>query len=494
MMRRTSMWMLSRSRSHISLSARIPKQNVLGGLALGRRWFASLDDIPSIELSLPALSPTMETGTINQWKKKVGDLVEAGDVVADIQTDKATVDFECQDEGYVAAFLIGEGEEYPVGTPVAILVENKEDIEKAQEIAKTLKADATATSASDSPTSAPAAASESAGVSGQGGGSALPSAAILMERHRIDPTSVKASGPKGNILKGDVLKALESGNFKILPESKSLDATPTQPQAQAQAVKPEVKSAAVPASSGSGSDTKGRGYTDIPLTNMRKVIASRLTESKQNVPHAMTTITCSLNNILALRKGIKDQGNKPPSLNDFVIKAAALALTSVPEANCTWDDKKQSSVLQSNVDISVAVATPDGLITPIIKSADHKRLGQISTTMKDLAVRAKDKKLLPEEFMGGSFTISNLGMFGISQFVAVINPPQACILAVGGGEDKMVDPNVLDLDSMPNPADLSKATVMSVTLSSDERCVDQAIGSRLLQSFRGYMENPMSML
>jgi len=191
---------------------------------------------------------------------------------------------------------------------------------------------------------------------------------------------------------------------------------------------------------------------------------------------------------------MKEREQKPPSLNDFVIRASALALRDVPEANCTWDEKSKQSVIQGDVDISVAVATPDGLITPIIKSADHKRLGEISNTMKDLALRARDKKLLPEEFQGGTFTISNLGMFGIGQFCAVINPPQACILAVGGGQDMMVEKSPTSLDDYLEPGDLVKSSVMTVTLSSDERSVDQSTCSRFLAAFKGYMEDPMSML
>jgi len=226
---------------------------------------------------------------------------------------------------------------------------------------------------------------------------------------------------------------------------------------------------------------------------MRKVIASRLTQSKQEVPHAYSSISCSLDNILALRKAMKAQDKKPPSLNDFVIKASALALREVPEANCIWDEKAATPILMDDVDVSVAVATPDGLITPIIKAAHHLRLNEISTTMKDLAGRARDKKLLPEEFQGGTFTISNLGMFGITEFSAVINPPQACILAVGGGSEQMVAP-ASAVDDYVEPEAMVKTTMMTVRLSSDERCVDQAVASRFLAAFRAFMEDPLSML
>lgn len=455
-----------------------------------------------LELPLPALSPTMEVGTINSWKKSVGDKVEAGDVVADIQTDKAVVDFECQDEGYLAAILVKEGQEHQVGTTVAIMVEDEQDINQAIEYAKTLGKGGEAAAAT------PSAAAETAPATGAGAASdytssnvltLLPSTAALLHRNDIDPASVKPTGPKGHILKGDVLNALETGAFRTMSHQDQPQAMPTPANATANATD-DVKQAAAPAApeatpttpskaAGAGAARDPSRVVDIPLTNMRKIIASRLTESKQTVPHATSSIKLTLDNILSLRSSMKAQEKKPPSLNDFVIKAAALALRDVPEANCTFDASSGSAELQKDVDISVAVATPDGLITPIIKQANQLRLSEISSTMKDLASRAKDKTLLPDEFQGGSFTISNLGMFGISQFVAVINPPQACILAVGGGQDIMQqEGNTNDVDT------LEKKSGMTVTLSSDARCVDQFHASRFLAAFQKYMQDPVTML
>jgi len=462
-------------------------------LLRGVRGFSSLEDLSSVEIQLPALSPTMEVGVINSWKKKVGEKIEAGDVIADIQTDKAVVDFECQDEGFLAAILVPEGEEHPVGTLVAIVVEEEEDLQKAIDLAKALPASDGA--AAPPPASSVADTTPSAPSGGEGASSyavkpLLPSVAILLERHHIDPSSVKPTGPKGNILKGDVLSALSSGDFREDAAVAHAEA----PTAQAASVTETKEMITEAKMGGEAVRAGGRGYTDIPLTNMRKVIASRLTQSKKEVPHAYAAVRCSLDSILALRKMMKAQDKKPPSLNDFVIKASALALKDVPEANITWDEKSQRGNVQDAVDISIAVATPDGLITPIIKDANQKRLAEISSTMKDLATRAREKALLPEEFQGGTFTISNLGMFGIDHFSAVINPPQACILAVGGSADVMVEKKSYALDEYAEPGDLVKSSTMTVTLSSDERSVDQATCGRFLDAFRAYMEDPITML
>lgn len=477
---------------HESIQPSVSLRFAFLNAASSSRRFSTVDDIAMVELPLPALSPTMETGVISSWKKQVGDFVEAGDVIADIQTDKAVVDFECQDEGYLAAILIPEGEEHPVGVPVAIMVEEKEDIEKAQKLASQVQKPRAETVAPVADTPAPSAAPAQANYETLDVKPLLPAPGILMERHNIDPSSVKPSGPKGHILKGDVLEALKTGNFRTLDTKSQVAGSATSAPSAITSEVPAAKEAAPehPPQHTDGKDR--RTYKDIPLTPMRKIIASRLTESKQTVPHAYASIDCKLDSVLALRKDLKAKDVKPPSLNDFVIRASALALTDVPEANCTWDSSSQSAIQSKSVDISVAVATPDGLITPIIKAAHHKRLSEISATMKDLAGRARNKQLLPEEFQGGSFTISNLGMFGTSNFCAVINPPQACILAVGGGVQKTVaDANT---ESQLTPEEVPTHTMMTVTLSSDERCVDQACVSKLLAAFRGYLEEPTSML
>lgn len=454
------------------------------GARLARGFCAvSSADFPVIELTLPALSPTMDSGAISEWTVKEGDAVEAGSVVAQIQTDKAVVDFEIQDDGFLAAITAEVGKEYPVGQPVAYIVEEEGDIPKAQALAKQISdtaqsgggAAAPVAEAATAPTSTT---STSTASSAPRQDALLPATAALVRRYEIDPSSIPATGPKGHLLKGDVLKALASGNFKkaaAAPSKQTATATPAQTQAEQPAPAPRGR--------------RRRGvpsFEDKPLTTMRKVIASRLTESKQTVPHAYATARCDTRNLLALRGKIKASSGSAPSLNDFVIKAVALALRDVPEANSVWSSAANAPTQVESVDISVAVATDDGLITPIVTGADQRSLGGISSCVRDLAGRAREKKLLPEEFQGGSFTISNLGMFGIDQFVAVINPPQACILAVGGGKAQTVPGD--------SPGSITTADTMRVTLSSDERCVDQATGARFLAAFQGYIEDPSTML
>ena len=434
-----------------------------------------------IEILMPALSPTMTEGNLAKWLKREGDEVAAGDVIAEIETDKATMEVEAVDEGKLGKILVSEGTEgVAVNAPIALLLEDGED-------ASALENAGTSSSSGDVPTSAPAKAESTAGSKTH----AVPSVADVPvqqvkangvprtgERVFVSPLAkrmaanegldlqlIDGSGPHGRIVKADIERALRQGVDKSAP----------MPADQAPSVPPTLAATPVP---------PGADVEELPLSNMRKVIARRLTEAKQTIPHFYLTVDCELDGLLNLRKQLngREGADYKLSVNDFVIKAAALALKKVPMANVSWGGDK---LLKYNtVDISVAVAIPDGLITPIIREADKKGLGQISEEMKDLATRAKDGKLKPEEYQGGGFSISNLGMFGVKEFSAVINPPQACILAVGAG----VRQPVIKGD------DIVVSTVMSCTLSVDHRAVDGALGAQLLQAFKGYIQEPLAMM
>lgn len=420
-----------------------------------------------IEIKMPALSPTMTEGNLAKWLKQEGDEVTSGDVIAEIETDKATMEVEAVDEGRIGRILVEEGSEgVAVNATIALLLEEGEDAGalatfKAGTAPK--EAQAAKTQAAAPVKSAPVKANgQTAPVAAGERIFASPLAKRIAKQEGLDLAAISGSGPHGRIVKADIEKALASGTGK----APAAAAAPTAP----------VTGLAAPAGSAAP--------VEIPLSNMRKVIARRLTESKQTVPHFYLTIDCELDALLALRKQLngRDGADYKLSVNDFVIKASALALKKVPMANVSFGGDK---LLQyQSIDISIAVAIPDGLITPIIRHADQKGLGQISTEMKDLAARAKDGKLKPEEFQGGSFSISNLGMFGVKEFSAVINPPQACILAVGAGTQQPV---------IKDDAVVS-ATVMSCTLSVDHRAVDGALGAQLLQAFKGYIEDPLAML
>ncbi len=430
----------------------------------------------SIEIKMPALSPTMETGTLGKWNVKVGDEVRSGDVIAEIETDKATMEVEAVDEGVIAVIAIEAGSEnVPVGAVIAVLAEEGED---AATITAPSASPATPAPAAPAPrapqaseaaptpvaASAPApAASTPAPVVGQSRGErvfATPLARRIAHDAGLDIASVTGSGPYGRILRHDVETALASGS--------SL-------------------------SSGSGQQTGAmtgvmaavQGASElVPNSQMRKTIAARLQQSKQEAPHFYLTVDCEIDVLLAARKSMNElapDGVKI-SVNDLVIRAAAMALMKVPEANASWEG--DNTRLFSHADISMAVAIDGGLITPVIWAAEQKGLAEISAVSRDLATRARDGKLDPSEYTGGSFTISNLGMFGVREFAAVINPPQGAILAVGAGEQR---PVVKD-------GALAVATVMTVTLSADHRAVDGAVGARWLQAFKGFVENPVTML
>ncbi|MBH1992672.1 MAG: pyruvate dehydrogenase complex dihydrolipoamide acetyltransferase [Sphingomonadaceae bacterium] len=433
-------------------------------------------------IQMPALSPTMEEGTLAKWLVKEGDTVASGDLLAEIETDKATMEFEAVDEGVVAKILIAEGSEgVKVGTVIAIIAEEGEDVAtaaagggKAETApAPAPKADpAPAKAEAAAPAAAPKAdatpASSPAPKSGDGRVKASPLARRLAEVKGIDLAALSGTGPNGRIVKGDLDGAKEG---VAAPAAKAAAAVPA-------AVAP------APAAASAAQDF-GIPHDVVKLSGMRKTIARRLTESKQQVPHIYLTVDIQLDKLLKLRgelnAGLASRKIKL-SVNDLLIKALGVALAQVPECNVQFAGDQMLQFKRA--DISVAVSIPGGLITPIVKDAGNQGVAAISNAMKDLASRAKDGKLKPEEYQGGTASLSNMGMFGIKQFEAVINPPQAMIMAIGAGEKR---PFVVD-DS------LQIATVMSATGSFDHRAIDGADGARLMKAFRELVENPIAML
>ena len=423
-----------------------------------------------IEILMPALSPTMEEGTLSKWLVKEGDTVSSGDLLAEIETDKATMEFEAVDEGVIGKIMVAEGTEgVKVNAVIAVLLE---DGESAGDISASAATPATAPAplaeaaapAVVAPTPAPAAPAAKDGNRVF----ASPLARRIAVDKGVDLTTMSGSGPRGRIVKADVEGA------SAAPAVVSA-AAPT--------------AAAMPTSASADAVAKmyaDREYTEIPLNGMRKTIAARLTEAKQTVPHFYLRRDINLDALLSFRGELNKQlaaRDVKLSINDFIIKACALALQSVPDANAVWAGDRVFNLKPS--DVAVAVAIEGGLFTPVLKDAEVKSLSVLSAEMKDLATRAKDRKLAPHEYQGGSFAISNLGMFGIDNFDAVINPPHGAILAVGAGKKKaIVGPD----------GDLMVATVMSVTLSVDHRVIDGALGALLLNAIVDNLENPMGML
>lgn len=464
-----------------------------------------------IEIKMPALSPTMEEGTLAKWLVKPGDEIRSGDIMAEIETDKATMEFEAVDEGTLVSIAVEEGtENVSVGTVIAVLAEEGED------------ADADAAAAAPTPAPAPAAPPSNDGPA------ATPTARKLAEASGIDLNTITGTGPNGKITKDDVEAAggtsapapapspapapaaapaasgdriIASPLAKRIAEQKGIDlSTITGSGPNGRIVKADVEDAkpgaapaaaasapapaAAPTPSVSPADG-GAPYEEVKLNNVRKVIARRLTEAKQNIPHIYLTVDVRLDPLLKLRSQLNaslEADGVKLSVNDLIIKALARALQREPQCNVSF----QGDVMHqySRQDISVAVAAPSGLITPIITDAGNKGLAQISTEMKELAGKARDGKLQPHEYQGGTASLSNLGMFGTKQFDAVINPPQAMILAVGAGEQR---PFVVD-------GALQVATVMSVTGSFDHRAIDGVDGAKLLDQFRSLIENPMGLV
>ena len=463
--------------------------------------FLSKNRQASQVVTMPALSPTMTSGKIAKWTKKAGDKVTPGETIGEVETDKASVDFVFQDEGFIAKFLVKEGaEDVPVGSPVCIVVDEASEIAAAQAApsptSTTISASPKAVASVSTTSAVGAVETVSSHHEPLDNSKVLPSARMLMDNHGLAISAVKqGTGRGGRITKGDVLVHLGK-----LPAS-ALQSTTTETHTPAIAAQTSiVSSISTPSlvssssSSSSSSSVSGRSYTDTKPSQVRKVIATRLTESKAGIPHQYALMDCKIDAMMALRAQLKSAGITV-SVNDMIIKAAARALRDVPEANCFYDSKSDSVKQHpnGNVDISVAVSTDGGLITPIVKNADTLGLLSISEKVKELAGRARLNKLKPEEFIGGSFTVSNLGMFGIDYFSAVINPPQACILAVGKGEKKVVLPSIKSFDDIKPGAPVpptSTATIMTVQLSSDARVVDPAIAGQFLQVFKTYIENP----
>ena len=436
----------------------------------------------SINVLMPALSPTMTEGKLAKWMKAEGDAVKPGDVLCEIETDKATMEVEAVDEGRLAKILVAAGTEgVAVNTPIAVLAEEGEDV-KAAPKAAAAPAPAPAAKA-EAPKPAPAAAAPTPAPSAPRGGEgerlfASPLARRMAEQSGLDLKALAGSGPNGRIVKADVEAALSGGKARPAAAAPVAAAPAAAAPAPAKAAGPGARQLA---------DALGMTYRQEPLSGMRKVIAQRLTESKQTVPHFYLTMDCEIDALLKVRAELnaKLEAQKSAtkiSVNDFVIRAVALALKKVPAANASYDPS--GILFYEHADVSVAVATPGGLITPIVKAAEGKGLAAIANEMKDLAARARDGKLKPEEYQGGTFSISNLGMFGVKQFEAVINPPQGCILAIGAGEQRPV----------VKAGALAIATVMCVTLSVDHRVVDGADGAEFLAAFKKLIEDPLTML
>ena len=428
------------------------------------------------EVLMPALSPTMEEGTLAKWLVKEGDEVKSGDILAEIETDKATMEFEAVDEGIVGKILIAEGTAgVKVNTPIAVLVEEGESADAAPAAKPAAKAEAAAPAKADAaPAAAASAPAPAAPKSGGKRVIASPLARRLAKEQGIDIATLTGTGPHGRIVKADVEAAAKGGAAKPA-------AAPAAPPAPAAAAMPAGPSASTVAKM-----YEGRDYEEVALDGMRKTIAARLTEAKQTIPHFYLRRDVRLDNLMKFRSQLNAQletrGVKL-SVNDFIIKACALALQDVPDANAVWAGDRVLKLKPS--DVAVAVAIEGGLFTPVLKDAEKKTLSALSAEMKDLAARARNRKLAPHEYQGGSFAISNLGMFGIDNFDAVINPPHGAILAVGAGVKKPV---------VKADGEIGVATVMSMTLSVDHRVIDGALGAEVLKAIVDYLENPMAML
>ncbi len=429
------------------------------------------------EILMPALSPTMEEGTLAKWLVKEGDTVSSGDLLAEIETDKATMEFEAVEEGTVGKILIPEGTEgVKVNTAIAVLLE---DGESADDIGATPTAapaaapaaaagnEAAAPAAPEAPAPAPAAPAKADG----GRIFASPLARRIAAQKGLDLAQISGSGPHGRIVKADV---------------ESATAAPAAAPAPAAAAAQTAAAPAGPSADAVAKMYEGREYEEIKLDGMRKTIAARLSEAKQTIPHFYLRRDIKLDALLKFRsqlnKQLEGRGVKL-SVNDFIIKAVANALQQVPECNAVWAGDRVLQLKPS--DVAVAVAIEGGLFTPVLQDADTKSLSALSTEMKDLAGRARERKLAPHEYQGGTFAVSNLGMFGIDNFDAIVNPPHAGILAVGTGLKKPI---------VGDDGELTVATVMSVTMSVDHRVIDGALGAQLLQAIVGNLENPMVML
>jgi pyruvate dehydrogenase E2 component (dihydrolipoamide acetyltransferase) len=439
-----------------------------------------------INILMPALSPTMEKGNLAKWLKKEGDAVKSGDIIAEIETDKATMEVEAVDEGTIAKIVVPEGTaDVPVNQVIAVLAGEGEDVKSAaagagkaapaaakpqaapaqKEQAPTPKAEAPKPAATPAAAPAPQPSSSGARVF------ASPLAKRLAKEAGIDISGVQGSGPHGRVIQRDV-EGAKCGKGTKLAAAAGAPAAPSMSDAQVRALFEEGN------------------YEVVPHDGMRRTIAQRLTQSMQTIPHFYLTMDCNIGKLLAAREDInaaapKNKEGKPAyklSVNDFVLKALALALQRIPDANVSWTEG--AMLKHKHSDIGVAVAIPNGLITPIIRKAESKSLSTISNEMRDFAARARARKLKPNEYQGGTSAVSNLGMYGIKDFTAVINPPHATILAVGAGEERAIVKN----------GKIEAAHIMSVTLSCDHRAVDGALGAELIGAFKTLIENPVMMV
>ncbi|XP_057692426.1 pyruvate dehydrogenase protein X component, mitochondrial [Corythoichthys intestinalis] len=481
----------------MAASLRLGRQGILFGLKLSnlnkslwstqslqenaRHFFQSpwVSGVAPLNVQMPALSPTMEEGNIVKWLKKEGEAVAAGDALCEIETDKAVVTMESNDDGILAKILVEEGSRnVRLGTLIAVMVEEGQDWTQAEIPSQTAPpptipetVDTAAPPAAPSPPSPPKTVPiEVLRLS--------PAARHILDTHGVDPKLATPTGPRGLITKEDALNLL-----KKTPVPKATAPPPPSPALTPAAIasplgsRPNIPPLSVPGKPGAPGT-----FTELPASNVRRVIAQRLTQSKTTIPHAYASIDCDMAAVMKLRKDLaKDQIKV--SVNDFIIKAAAVTLQELPDVNVSWSDNGPQAL--DSIHISIAVATDKGLITPIIRDAANKGVQEISVNAKALAQKARDGKLLPEEYQGGSFSISNLGMFGISGFSAVINPPQACILAVGTSRAQ--------LSLCEDNQTLGTRHLMTVTLSSDGRLVDDELASRFLEKFRANLEEPHRM-
>uniref|UniRef100_A0A7S2XXU4 Dihydrolipoamide acetyltransferase component of pyruvate dehydrogenase complex n=1 Tax=Fibrocapsa japonica TaxID=94617 RepID=A0A7S2XXU4_9STRA len=458
-------------------------------------------------IAMPALSPTMESGTVAKWLVQEGGEFGPGDALCEVETDKATVAFEVQEDGVLAKILVEEGKEVKVGEMVALAVEDADQFAAFQKAGPEALANIDLSGGASASSAAVEDASPQAG-SGAGSGSSaspsflMPAARFMAESMGLDASGLAGTGRGGRVTKGDVVEALEAG-IKLPPLAKPAHTTSPAAAAAGEvpaAPAPAAAAAAAPATvttpaSSSTVDLpplqeSSSPFEDIPANNIKKVTAKRLTESKATVPHYYVSTEVEIDAALKLRKDMAKEHEVKFSVNDLVIRSAALALRDNAEVNAKWNGSEV--VPEETVDISIAVATPNGLITPIVTNADKKGLTDISGNVRDLATRARDNKLAPEEFMGGTFTISNLGMFGISEFSAVINLPQAAIMAVGTGARKVVpSPRVEGQEEIPPPR---VATMMTATLSCDRRVINEAAAGKFMNSFKHYLSQPEVLL
>ena len=425
----------------------------------------------SVNILMPALSPTMEEGTLARWLVKEGDRISSGDLIAEIETDKATMEFEAVDEGIVGKLLVSEGSEgVKVNSPIAIILDDGEQLEASETTNLTVQEEPKTNITEEAIVQVEQISTNISKTSSKRI-FATPLAKRLAKEKGLNLESISGSGPHGRIVKNDILSFSVSSPNKVQENFTSTKAKPV-----------------VNHGSNSSIETlyADREFKEIPLNGMRKTVASRLTEAKQNVPHFYLRKEIIIDELLIVRSRMNEHlanTNSKLSINDFIIKACALALQAVPAANSVWAGDKILQLKPS--DIAIAVAVEDGLFTPVIRDAEAKSLSKLSKEMKELAEKARSKKLMPNEYQGGSFSISNLGMFGIDNFDAVINPPHGAILAVGAGLKKPI----VNEDNT-----IAVSNVMSLTLSVDHRVIDGALGAELMQNITKYLEDPVLMM